>query len=659
MDDLKTLPQLLVSSEVKDANNIMHTRYVLDRGGSFSSRSSSPRIISQNERRSDKDRIPSVLVISRECFKAAINSDDNQSEDEEDDNQPPPNDDDTSSISFGSNEESKHLLDDNSQIILAEYDEIESLKGQNPLVQSQLEEGVRDQPDTDFTSWDFQPEEQNAPSQFMFCTYIESLKNTLNLLMKKRMKDPILQNTRKLILTATKGEHYSIDDEFKSKYCVGFDGEDCSEQEADVESALNREMRLLTSSQYVTRYPQQRYVEGYMERFQDSKVHKKLSKIYFPVDKSQLQKQPGFIPKLLMFSVAPQSKKLDASPEEIRIPLIKLLKQRKSAQKKIKPKVKVDSITVPTLTGGQSSLQSSPPVVVDKKLNFMPTYTKPTKETPPYLTNPSQLQAKIAPSQNTVTQKFRTSLIQNTPDEKQAQHLQYNQTKSFIQSPYRDPIERLFKKKETKKQQSDPLRQFPMVKFDDKLPEKVEDIQLAQLSTSYPKASALPMRQFTKFISQHSDFMYPSLGGVGSASTDAANEALRGKIKLLHDYQKIKFDQTSSRDTNCSSSLALGPPLATSYSRAPRLIRGRTPATVSAKERTFLNTTTQIFTSSSNSRVCQQVQGQPALQPSAALGGSVVGVLPGEGSLLLPQHLQGSKLMGTLLRQSHMQRQHR
>ena len=66
--------------------------------------------------------------------------------------------------------------------------------------------------------------------------------------MKKRMKEPILLNTRKLILTATKGEHYSTDEEFKAKYCVGTLGEDCEEQDADVSAALNKEIRLLSSS---------------------------------------------------------------------------------------------------------------------------------------------------------------------------------------------------------------------------------------------------------------------------------------------------------------------------------------------------------------------------------------------------------------------------
>jgi hypothetical protein len=82
-----------------------------------------------------------------------------------------------------------------------------------------------------------------------------------------------------------------------------------------------------------------------MERFTDSKVHKKLSKIYFPVDKGQLIRQPGFIPKLLMFSQQPQ-KKQEPISEETRAPLIKILKQRKSASKKIKSKIKAESLIV-------------------------------------------------------------------------------------------------------------------------------------------------------------------------------------------------------------------------------------------------------------------------------------------------------------------------
>lgn len=92
----------------------------------------------------------------------------------------------------------------------------------------------------DFSVWDFHPDEPTVPAQFQFCTYLEGVKNTLNVLMKKRMKDPILQNTRKLILTANRAEHYTYDEEFKRKH---FDEEDLSK--ADFNLIINREIRKL------------------------------------------------------------------------------------------------------------------------------------------------------------------------------------------------------------------------------------------------------------------------------------------------------------------------------------------------------------------------------------------------------------------------------
>jgi hypothetical protein len=46
---------------------------------------------------------------------------------------------------------------------MVEYEE-QSLKNLNPMAPpSQLEEDIRDQPDTDFTVWDFHPDEPNPP----------------------------------------------------------------------------------------------------------------------------------------------------------------------------------------------------------------------------------------------------------------------------------------------------------------------------------------------------------------------------------------------------------------------------------------------------------------------------------------------------------------
>ena len=41
----------------------------------------------------------------------------------------------------------------------------------------------------------------------------------MNIFMKKRIKDPILTNTRKLILNVNKSEHFSYDEEYKNKVC--------------------------------------------------------------------------------------------------------------------------------------------------------------------------------------------------------------------------------------------------------------------------------------------------------------------------------------------------------------------------------------------------------------------------------------------------------
>lgn len=68
------------------------------------------------------------------------------------------------------------------------------------------------------------------------------------------MKEPILQNTRKLILTANKAEHVSYDEEFKRRY---FDGEDWTQ--ADFPFYLNRELRALQGNGAVTRNALQRY----------------------------------------------------------------------------------------------------------------------------------------------------------------------------------------------------------------------------------------------------------------------------------------------------------------------------------------------------------------------------------------------------------------
>ena len=44
----------------------------------------------------------------------------------------------------------------------------------------------------EFLAVDFHPDEPNPPSTQTFSTYLENLRNTLNVFLKKRLKDPIL-----------------------------------------------------------------------------------------------------------------------------------------------------------------------------------------------------------------------------------------------------------------------------------------------------------------------------------------------------------------------------------------------------------------------------------------------------------------------------------
>ena len=95
--------------------------------------------------------------------------------------------------------------------------------------------------------------------------------------MKKRIKDTILVNTRKLVLQVNKGENVSYDDEMAAIH-VG--------DEIDFSSILNIEFKKLTCSPYVTRNAVQRSADYRIDKFHHTKTFKKLAKSYYPVDKS-------------------------------------------------------------------------------------------------------------------------------------------------------------------------------------------------------------------------------------------------------------------------------------------------------------------------------------------------------------------------------------
>jgi hypothetical protein len=56
--------------------------------------------------------------------------------------------------------------------------------------------------------------------------------------------------------------------------------------DTDFCAIISREFKKLATAPYSSRNASKRYQENGMERFQDSKVCKKLQLVYFPVDKS-------------------------------------------------------------------------------------------------------------------------------------------------------------------------------------------------------------------------------------------------------------------------------------------------------------------------------------------------------------------------------------
>lgn len=69
-----------------------------------------------------------------------------------------------------------------------------------------------DNPNPDFEAWDFHPTETDPPSQFTYSTHLESLRVSLNTFLRKPIKQPLSQNTKKALVSVSKSEVFSIDD---------------------------------------------------------------------------------------------------------------------------------------------------------------------------------------------------------------------------------------------------------------------------------------------------------------------------------------------------------------------------------------------------------------------------------------------------------------
>lgn len=117
-------------------------------------------------------------------------------------------DDDCSSISFRSETGEDDLKD-------GEGSDLFSFPQDGPIPNTDVASQFGD---PDFTVWDFHPDEPTTPATFSFSTSVESLRSIINVFLKKRLKEPILQNTRKLILSVNRSEHLTYDDELRKRY---------------------------------------------------------------------------------------------------------------------------------------------------------------------------------------------------------------------------------------------------------------------------------------------------------------------------------------------------------------------------------------------------------------------------------------------------------
>lgn len=61
-------------------------------------------------------------------------------------------------------------------------------------------------PNLEYLCWDFHPNETEPPSTFTYSTYLESLRTTVNTIMKKPIKAPFSLNSRKTIIQVNKGD---------------------------------------------------------------------------------------------------------------------------------------------------------------------------------------------------------------------------------------------------------------------------------------------------------------------------------------------------------------------------------------------------------------------------------------------------------------------
>jgi hypothetical protein len=143
---------------------------------------------------------------------------------------------------------------------------------------------------------DFHPEEPQPPRDFLFSSYTESLRMLLNVFAKKKIKEPLHQNHKKIISHVYKNDNRSYDEQFEEQYWMGEEPDNINFNEI-----LNCEYIELVRAPHVS--------YNYTKRINDHKVDlvslntalEKTLSYYIPLDTSQAGKYEGSLPPLMAF----------------------------------------------------------------------------------------------------------------------------------------------------------------------------------------------------------------------------------------------------------------------------------------------------------------------------------------------------------------------
>jgi hypothetical protein len=119
----------------------------------------------------------------------------------------------------------------------------------------------------------------------------------LNILLKKPIKFPFSINTKKAVITATKGECHSVDDD------------NLGNTRDEVTINLQKEYNRILSRPYITKRKNGWLVSNQRTPFHKERKSKKLAKIYFQIDPDKTSSTIGQAMVLSNIKLPPKERK--------------------------------------------------------------------------------------------------------------------------------------------------------------------------------------------------------------------------------------------------------------------------------------------------------------------------------------------------------------